>query len=145
MQIMHTVSIAHAHFHHRLSVHIIHDHTCQCLQFFIFFHVSGIFDQDNALLVHFCHIVSGLGHEQILDCLHRGCIFLAVNLNHENNTFCLFNMQLLGLIVHVHHEHISKQDILHKIITVKLLHISGCKIPYLANCQPSYHISIFCG
>ena len=49
-------------------------------------------------------------------------------------------MQLLRFVVHVHHEHVSKQDVLHEIIPVKLFPVGQYDIADLADRKPSDHI-----
>ena len=49
-------------------------------------------------------------------------------------------MQLLCLIIHIYNQHISKKDILHKVILIRLFPVGGNQIPNLAYGKSSHHI-----
>ena len=42
-------------------------------------------------------------------------------------------MKFLRLIVHIYDQHISKQNILHEIVAVELLHVGSRKVSDLAD------------
>ena len=94
------------------------------------------------MLVHLCDEIPGLRREQILDQFDRRTVLFTFQLDHKYHALRLLDVKLLRLVIHIDHEHIAEQDILHKIVPVKLLHISRHKRPNLADCQFSDHIRV---
>ena len=62
-------------------------------QILVLSHLSGVFDEHNALLVHLSHKIPGLRREQILDQFDRCGVLLPFQLDHKYHALRLFDVK----------------------------------------------------
>ena len=97
--------------------------------------MGNIFEQIDTVLIHAGHKVLRTDICKIFYQFHRHIVIFTSGINHKNYPRYFLNVVLFCLSVNNHNQHITKNDILHKIIAVELLCKTHNQIPDLADCH----------
>ena len=94
-----------------------------------------IFYENNTVLIYTCDKVSRSYVRQIFYQFHSHIIILISSVNNKYHTRSFHDMMPFCLTINIYNQHISKKNILNKIIPVKLLRKTHNQITYLAHCH----------